>query len=202
MHEIDSLGHLIDQFVRTIHLDALTVLIGLLALATLWLVWIASWQSKDMRSAQRAYLAVEPLGIRVLPDANRAVGLIGVRNAGHLAARKVSCFITVKQSEKDDEKSFPLDKPNGAIGIAPSATARLSGIKTLVPDPNSAAGQQTGKIRLRPTYLYVWGIVYYNDGFSAKRFTRFCHRYTWRKSDASEIRDLDAVYHDYGNDAN
>src|SRR5215475_12983588 len=159
MHEIESLRNLVDQFVRSIHLDALTVLIGLLALATLWLVWIASWQSKDIRNAQRAYLAVEPLGIRVVAD--RAIGLIGIRNAGHLAARKVGSFICLKQSEKDDEKSFPLDKPNGAIVIPPGATARMSGVQTLEMDSNSTASQQPDKIWVRPTYLYVWGIVYY-----------------------------------------
>jgi hypothetical protein len=200
MHEIDALRNLVDQFVRTIHPDALTVLIGLLALATLWLVWIASWQSKDIRNAQRAYLAVEPLGIRVVAD--RAIGLIGIRNAGHLAARKVGSFICLKQSEKDDEKSFPLDKPNGAIVIPPGATARMSGVQTLVTDSNSTASQQPDKIWVRPTYLYVWGIVYYNDGFRGNRFTQFCHRYTWRKTDTPEIRELDAVFHDHGNDAN
>jgi len=200
MHEIDSLRNLVDQFVGTIHLDALTVLIGLLALATLWLVWIASWQSKDIRNAQRAYLAVEPLGIRVVAD--RAIGLIGIRNAGHLAARKVGSFICLKQSDNDDERSFPLDKPNGAVVIPPGATARMSGVQTLVADSNSAASQQPDKIWVRPTYLYVWGIVYYNDGFRGNRFTKFCHRYTWRKSDTPEIRELDAVFHDYGNDAN
>jgi hypothetical protein len=202
MREIDSLRHLIEQYVRTVHLDALTVLIGLLAIATFWLVWIASWQSKDIRSAQRAYLAVEPLGIRVLLEANRAIGLIGIRNAGHLAARKVSCFISLKQSEKDDEKTFPLEKPNGAIVIPPGSTARMSGVRTLVQDASSTASHQRDKVSVKSTYLYVWGIVYYNDGFRGKRFTKFCHRYTWRKSDSPEIRELDARYHDYGNDAN
>ena len=200
MHEFDSLRNLVDQFVRTIHLDALTALIGLLALATLWLVWIASWQSRDVRNAQRAYLAVEPLGVRIV--ANRAIGLIGIRNAGHLAARKVGCFIGLKQSDKDDENNFPLDKPNGAVVIPPGATARMSGVQALVTDSNPSAREQPDKTRARPTYLYVWGIVYYNDGFRGNRFTQFCHRYTWRKSDASEIRELDAVFHDYGNDAN
>jgi hypothetical protein len=202
MHEIQSLRNLIDQYVRMTHVDALTVLIGLLAIATIWLAWIASWQSKDIRNAQRAYLAVEPLGIRVLLETNRAIGLIGIRNAGHLAARKVSCFIGLKQSEKDDEKTFPLDKPNGAIVIPPGATARMSGVQTLVQGSNSTASHQRDKLWVKPTYLYVWGIVYYNDGFRSKRITKFCHRYTWRKSDISEIRELDARYHDYGNDAN
>jgi len=200
MHEIDFLSNLVDEFLRPIHVDALTVLIGLLALATLWLVWIAAWQNKDIRNAQRAYLTVEPLGIRVV--ANRAIGLIGIRNAGHLAARKVGSFINLKQSEKDDEKSFPLDKPTGAIVVPPGATARMSGVQSLVMDSNSTASQQSDKIWARPTYLYVWGIVYYNDGFRGNRFTKFCHRYTWRKNDSAEIRELDAVYHDYGNDAN
>lgn len=197
MQQIDSLRNLIEQ----IHPDALTALLGLLAIATLWLIWIASWQSKDIRSAQRAYLAVEPLGIRVLPEANRAVGLIGIRNAGHLAARKVSCFINLKQSEDDDERTFPLDRPKGAIVIAPGAMARMSGVQALTQD-FSPASQPRDKTRARPAYVYIWGIVYYNDGFRGTRFTRFCHRYTWRNSDTPEIREMDAVFHDYGNDAN
>ncbi len=202
MHEIDSFRNLIEPYVRAVHVDALTVLIGLLAIATFWLVWIASWQNKDIRNAQRAYLAVEPLGIRLLLEANRAIGLIGIRNAGHLAARKVSCFISLKQSEKDDEKLFPLEKPNGAVVIPPGAMARMSGVQTLVQDSKSTASQQRDNTWEKPTYLYVWGIVYYNDGFRAKRFTKFCHRYTWRKIDTSEIRESDARYHNYANDAN
>src|SRR3546814_6825651 len=27
------------------------------------------------------------------------------------------------------------------------------------------------------SFIFVWGIVYYDDGFGGRRFTRFCHRY-------------------------
>lgn len=202
MHEINSLHNLVDRYVGAVHVDALTAFIGLLATTTFWLAWIAFWQSKDMRSAQRAYLAVEPLGIRLIPEANRAIGIIGIRNAGHLAASKVSCFISLKQSERDEEETFPLEKPDGAIVIPPGATARLSGVQTLVQDSHSTSSDQGDNIWRKPTYLYVWGIVYYNDGFRSKRLTKFCHRYNWRKTDTAEIRELDARYHDYGNDAN
>jgi hypothetical protein len=32
-------------------------------------------------------------------------------------------------------------------------------------------------IKVNSLYCFVWGIVYYDDGFGQKCFTRFCHRY-------------------------
>jgi hypothetical protein len=32
--------------------------------------------------------------------------------------------------------------------------------------------------------LYVWGIVYYSDGFVTGRYTKFCHRY---EADCMEV---------------
>src|SRR6185369_1548321 len=55
----------------------------------------AKGQANDTRILQRAYLSVEPGGI--LPfeddDSDRVVGEIVIRNAGHLPARDVSCFL-------------------------------------------------------------------------------------------------------------
>ncbi len=53
-------------------------------------------------------------------------------------------------------------------------------------------------------FFYVWGVVYYHDGFVDGRHTRFCHRYNWKSfgetprggftADTTEAR-----YHEYGN---
>jgi hypothetical protein len=55
-------------------------------------------------------------------------------------------------------------------------------------------------------FIYVWGRVTYLDGFGKRRFTNFCHRYNtaMKKPPAGGgyvIREEDARYHDYGNDA-
>jgi hypothetical protein len=60
-------------------------------------------------------------------------------------------------------------------------------------------------------YLYVWGAVFYEDGFGKERVTRYCHRYNcgnlvvnasgglnWGKA---AIATKHARYHRYGNDA-
>jgi hypothetical protein len=56
---------------------------------------------------------------------------------------------------------------------------------------------------------YVWGVVYYHDGFGNRRFTRFCHRYAaighdpyWRTSPTrTVIPESFARYHTHGNEA-
>ena len=62
-------------------------------------------------------------------------------------------------------------------------------------------------------YVFVWGVVYYHDGFGTRRFTRFCHRYATASYDRSVnwkaktfrtrcILDGDkARYHTEGNEA-
>jgi hypothetical protein len=38
--------------------------------------------------------------------------------------------------------------------------------------------------------LFVWGVVFYRDGYDESRFTRFCHRYHWESRD----RTIEAIY--------
>ena len=63
-------------------------------------------------------------------------------------------------------------------------------------------------VRLRseenPVFIYVWGMVLYQDGLDKDRWTRFCHRYNWVMRGDGEIGryDIDrkyARYHEYGN---
>ncbi len=61
-------------------------------------------------------------------------------------------------------------------------------------------------------YLYVWGAVFYNDGFGNDRTTRFCHRYNCQNIGyitmspgnivmGYKIEGNFARYNRYGNDA-
>jgi hypothetical protein len=61
----------------------------------------------------------------------------------------------------------------------------------------------------RLPYIYVWGAIFYKDGFDNSRTTHFCHRYNcnnisqqtsttgFRRYIAQEF----ARYHPYGNNA-
>jgi len=56
-------------------------------------------------------------------------------------------------------------------------------------------------IETRNRFLYVWGLVKYEDGFGKKRFTRFCHRYNVAAETDMRISAIDARHHEHGNDA-
>jgi hypothetical protein len=183
----------------------------LLFIATCLLAWIAFRQRRDSRIAQRAYVAVEPHGIHLMIEGDRVVGHVGIRNAGRLPARHLSWFIDMKHSAKGDEKEFPLGKAEGNIVVTPGTTAtRGSNNHLILENLISASGKSEDDPlrREKPLWLYVWGVVYYKDGFRwRKRYTKFCHRYNWAvrvrapaQSDYSIAKEH-ARYHEDGNDA-
>jgi hypothetical protein len=45
---------------------------------------------RDTRILQRAYIAVEPLGIHLMQNGSELIGHVAMKNAGRLPARKVS----------------------------------------------------------------------------------------------------------------
>jgi hypothetical protein len=184
---------------------------ALLVLATLILAGIAYLQIRQGRIVQRAYVAVEPLGVHLMVEGDRVIGHIGIRNAGRLPARRLSWFIDIKHSDKGNEETFDVGKANGKIIVTPDARARRGSDKSIpLQDLISAAGTdeaQGNRSKEKRTYLYVWGVVYYKDGIRwRRRFTKFCHRYNWivrEKGGAGryEIAKQYARYHEYGNDA-
>ena len=186
------------------------LVILLLAVFTLILVIFTRRLWSDARILQRAYIAVEPLGIRLMKNGSDLIGHVGIKNTGHLPARKLSCLINIRfgHSGEESDDFFPLQQGKGKIVIAPGAIAtRGSGISVKVQTLNefcrAAAG--VGRDSERPTYLYVWGAVEYEDGFNKIRTTKFCHRYNWidrkERDKPYEIDAADARYHEYGNDA-
>jgi hypothetical protein len=182
----------------------LVIFTGFLAISTFWL-----WRTtrKDTRILQRAYIAVEPLGIHQMSSGDRLIGHIGIKNAGNLPTRSLGWFIDIKFSDDGDEHSFPVGNPDGNIVITPGTiSTRGSSQGILVQALLTACGADTNKGREaeKQTYVYVWGIVRYEDGFRRKRFTKFCHRYNWVMRDKGvtyEISKEFARYHEYGNDA-
>ncbi len=184
----------------------LVILTGLLA------IFIAVfWYStrKQAKILQRAYIAVEPLGVRLMQNGTDLSGHAGMKNAGRLPARKVSWYIRIDVSESGTEREslFPLKRGSGNIVIAPGAIAMLGSANSV---PAQTLGEYAGSEVAsggdeKPIYLYVWGVVRYDDGFKRMRMTKFCHRYIWVNRDqysrSYEIDASDARYHEYANGA-
>lgn len=194
----------------TLALDWLTFV---LALATVGLGIISAVgikiQVRDTRILQRAYIAVEPRGINSMLSGAEVIGHVAIRNAGNLPAEKLAWFINMKYSPKGDEFVFSLEDAKGRILIAPDAEAvRGSEKRLVIQDLLAAAG--SGE-QAREIFIYVWGIVCYQDGFGNNRKTEFCHRYNWvnrgrgvsqqRVGWLYEVTPEYARHHEHGNDA-
>jgi hypothetical protein len=185
---------------------AYAILTHKLRRATDSLVSIAAYQSKLLAVNQRAYLCIEPLGIVLTVGGTRVLGHVGIRNVGNLPAHNVRWFLDIKASANDAEKSFPIGAPSGDL-VAPPGVSVTRGTKAgmLIAELNE---QSLSVVRVRsaenPVFLYVWGMVLYQDGLGKERWTRFCHRYNWVMRGDGEIGryDIDrkyARYHEYGN---
>lgn len=202
---------------------------GLLVGVIGWLVWAtielrdvtdglwaeakrsARRQEADTRLLQRATIAVEPRGIT--PDNERTViGHVGIVNAGNLPAHSVRWFITMEIGLDGERKDFAYNKATAQILgnniVPPGASVQTWGsLKSIELDDLDRLTGHRGRLAAdgEPNvYLFVYGIVYYNDGFEDGRFTKFCHRYNWKTRHAplSTIVSAEhARHHEWGNDA-
>jgi hypothetical protein len=189
--------------------DAVAVYTLVLAFSTIGL-WSVTGrgvktQIADTRILQRAYISVEPRGIRLRVDSSSIMGHVAIRNAGNLPARNVSWFINIKWSPNGEEEVFPLSSGKGSVVITPGTEAmRGSGGSLLLQDLlNGCKASEFSEIHNQaPVYIYVWGIIAYDDGFGASRVTKFCHRYNWMMRDSFKSIDVrHARLHEFGNDS-
>jgi hypothetical protein len=175
----------------------------LLAISTLGL-WIVTWrgglrQSRETRIIERAYISVEPGGIKPFEgrggDDCVACDII-INNAGNLPARKLSWVIERAFSDDAYRRDFPLLMPEaGNIVLAPKVAAikGANSVQTSEFD-DAAEGAQPDR-----AWLYVWGRVSYHDGFCGGRWTEFCHRYNLRGATDYAVPKENGRYHEYGN---
>jgi hypothetical protein len=171
-------------------------------------LWIATRdtakrQERDTEILQRAYIAVEPAGLREHRDRDdRIHPSIILRNVGHLPARQVS-WRTNNSATRDnvtgefpdfgDKIGFPIPnwrEDDGAI-VLPPGTASFQRVGTVFTKDLS-------------NNFFVWGIVTYDDGFGNERFTRFCHHYSTKNIIGGlgvTLPAESARLYEYGNDA-
>ncbi len=193
----------------------LSIFTGLLVVVTGGLIWVgwrqvrlskelADRQIRDTEILQRAYISVEPAGLREHRDReDRIHPSVIFRNVGHLPARQVRWNsnnsakrddITGEFPDIGDAKTFPIDDPGEKEGA-------------IVLPPGTGSLQQIGTVFTKDlsNNFFVWGIVTYDDGFGNERFTRFCHVYSTKniigRLGVTLPADASRLY-EYGNDAN
>jgi hypothetical protein len=171
----------------------------------------AKTQERDTRILQRAYLAVSPQGIQPLSGNSTGICVahICIRNVGRLPARDVTWFIesTISDDPAFNEMDVARNLAAGEITIAPGIDVVQGSGMIFGSELEKAQASQPSK------FCYVWGVVYYVDGFTNVRMTRFCHAYNcanlkdvYAKAELTlivgkTIAADTARYHRYGNDA-
>ncbi|MGP0089892.1 MAG: hypothetical protein ACLPKB_08025 [Xanthobacteraceae bacterium] len=171
-----------------------TVVLGI---ATGGLIWLGWKQLLHGREVERAFISVEPGGIRPYGgDDNRIACDIIINNAGNLTARNLFWFSDKKYSADAEEKCFPIGPMVGGIVLAPKVQARKG-----TTEPTNKADFDKSRIDAKPdkAWLYVWGRVAYHDGFKGGRYINFCHRYNLRGAEGFDIPKENGRYHEHGN---
>jgi hypothetical protein len=175
----------------------------IITIFTIVLAQVGRAQVKDTRILQRAYVSVEPGGIEPLNSRSVShgteddlLGQLAMRNAGNLPARNVRWSTRIECDSNRKRSEFPIDSKVSGNNVIPPGSVMGRGtplIKSgnLVLPKGSNAG-----------YCYVWGRVFYDDGFGVERTTDFCHRYNCGAlTTENTIPAKYARFHEHGNDA-
>jgi hypothetical protein len=174
--------------------SVLSAFTALLFISTVLLWWSTrrgiQTQSEDTRILQRAYVAVEPMGLLPVGSSDTN-GHYRIQNAGRLPARNIRWYAYVRNSAGQDERLFEINEND------------LYGNNVLAAGAGMTHG--TGATAMGNGYVYVWGIVRYDDGFGNQRFTKFCHRYNTHAARPFDATGRNCVpaetgrHHGYGN---
>jgi hypothetical protein len=117
----------------------------------------------------RAYLSVEPLGLRCLVGREEVIGLVSVHNVGHLPAGRVHVV------------SHMLLSPAKATTMDRQDADDLTVVRTVQPGAAFTQGTDdtphVSAVNHGGVYIFVFGAAFYDDGYGKRRRTEFCHRY-------------------------
>lgn len=161
---------------------------------------IADRQSKELKIIQRAYLSVSPDGIRPYRsgDAYLACSVV-IENSGGLPAKNVRWFIN-REFDKDPARSdFPVPDTDAEFhgrNLIPAKGKMIKG-GPAIPRAEYLIFRDGGRFQDR--WLYVWGRIFYSDGFSDVRHIDFCHRYNLLGEKDLTIPAENGRMHEYGN---
>jgi len=178
----------------------LVIFTGLLWSATDRLVRGAD---ENARKQLRAYIGVEPRGVRRLLGQDILLGHYALRNVGGIPAKKISMFAVTDYYLDGTQRSFRIGQLyETTTALIPKAemtfgTATGVNIASLADDQgeDSASGVAG--------FIFVYGKVTYTDEFGTDGWTEFCHRYPCAMLEAeTRIHRKYARYHEIaGNNA-
>jgi hypothetical protein len=188
---------------------------GLIAAAgALFGAWLAfsglkeqiALEQQNIRTLQRAYISVEPLGIEPFHSASHipdnVVGHVQCRNVGHLPARNFQLSQVKMKWVADDliENEVPTD-----VDMEPYKQAIPIQAKVPVGTGDRLPPEHLLQLANRNGYLLVWGKATYTDGFGCPRMVKFCHRYPCidckgDQQSGYSIGTEHVRYHHHGND--
>jgi hypothetical protein len=157
-------------------------------------------QTKATKAMQRAYIAVEPGGIREFDSKDGRIACdVIIINAGNMPARDVRWSLYKCYSKRSKRENFrhcdARAMVKNGIVLAPKGHAR-KGSK-----PTRKAPFDTARKGAKPdeAWLYVWGRIIYHDGFVGGRAIDFCHRYNLLGSVGYQIPAENGRHHEWGN---
>jgi len=160
---------------------ALVIVTFLLVIVTLLLIAVTRGlvrsAERTARKQLRAYISIEPEGIGEYRPGDRVVPRVSFHNNGSVFAKHVATSINCALSDDGDRKNFDGEVSGNNV-IAPSGRI-LRGSDQPIDTQEINAARNAAVVCNKQLYLYVWGIVRYHDGFTAGRFTRYCHRYNF-----------------------
>lgn len=121
------------------------------------------------RRQQRAYIAVRPLGVEQIYSNRKFIGMVSVENVGQTPAKNVDIYVNMFCSSSKTETHFPVK------------TNDTGSTLTIQPNMNVRKGSNLEDIEKdvigNHKYLYVFGVVLFDDEFCDGRQSWFCHRY-------------------------
>lgn len=146
---------------------------------------IMSFQRDTTQRELRAYLSVAPAGVTPMRGKEaRFVGSVIVTNVGRLIANSVRLSVQMEVSDDRNRSSFPVpDRAcGGSIGVVhPTAIVRR-GARQPVPYIELSTLMSVSERQ----FVFVWGAVWYDDGFDQERVSYFCHRYNVASGDGAQ----------------
>jgi hypothetical protein len=121
------------------------------------------------RRQQRAYIAVRPLGVEQLHSNRELIGMVSVENVGQTPAMNVDIYVNMFCSSSKTETHFPVkaNDTGATLTIQPNMNVRKGS------NPDNIANDAASNFK----YIYVYGVVLFDDEFCHRRQTWFCHRY-------------------------
>ena len=158
--------------------------------------------SDATRRELRAYISVAPVGVKTLIGREKTIGQVDVRNVGKLPAHRVLVTVHMEMDDNKERNEFLVPEAGLVERTVQPGENLIQGSKDYVDHSTIVTNPKK--------YIFVWGIVWYDDGFEKRRFTRFSHRYNvarrspdgnWQSGSIQVHSPEKARYHTRGNDA-